>query len=76
MALQDHPQRIADEEHLNACRTQFMCKSGVITGKHGDFYQGSIINKIMIRRNQLAQDFYIFDDSVKDIVQFSSLRNI
>lgn len=30
----------------------------------------------MIRRNQLAQDFYIFDDSVKDIVQFSSLRNI
>ncbi|KAF0858594.1 hypothetical protein Y888_15530 [Mixta calida B021323] len=31
---------------------------------------------MMIRLNQLAQDFYIFDDSVKNVIQFSSLNNV
>jgi len=27
-------------------------------------------------RNQLAQDFYFFDDGVKDVIQFSGLHNV
>lgn len=38
MALQDHPQRIADEEHLNARRAQCMCKCCVVAGEHGDLF--------------------------------------